>query len=54
MWHISVFGDDFEAFNSFSIADHIIKVDWAVFLDPTWLEKSGRLVNLSIEGVGGC
>jgi hypothetical protein len=34
VWHISIFGDDLEALDRFSVAYDIVKVDWAVLFDP--------------------
>ena len=47
MWHVTVFGNDLEAFNGFSVADDIIEVDGTVFLYPRCL-----LVWMSCEGRG--
>lgn len=32
--HVAVFGDDFEAFDGFGVADYVVEVDWAVFFHP--------------------
>lgn len=32
--HVAIFGDDFEAFDGFFVADYVGEVDGAVFFDP--------------------
>ena len=34
MGHISVFGDDLQAFDCFDVADYVVEVDGAVLFDP--------------------
>jgi hypothetical protein len=34
VWHVAIFGDDFEALDGFGVAYYIVEEDWAVFLYP--------------------
>lgn len=34
MWHIPIFSDNLQPFDSFGVSDDIIEEDRAVFLDP--------------------
>lgn len=34
MRHVSIFDNDFEAFNGFDIADYVVEENGAVFFDP--------------------
>lgn len=47
MGHVAVFGDDFEAFDGFGVADYVVEEDGAVFFDP------GDTLGVD-EGVGEC
>jgi hypothetical protein len=48
VWHVSVFRNDLEAFDCLCVADNIVEVDWAIFLDPVqksiaWRFNGGML-----------
>ena len=44
MGHVSIFGDDFETFDGFRVADNVVEVDRSVLLDPIdWLERVCRV-----------
>lgn len=34
MGHVTVFGDDLETLDGFSVANNVVEEDWAVLLDP--------------------
>lgn len=34
MWHVAFFGNDFETFDGFDVADYVVEEDWTVFLNP--------------------
>ena len=38
MGHIAIFGDDFETFDGFFVADYIGKVDGSILLNPVGCE----------------
>lgn len=56
MRHVAIFRNDFEALNGFSIADYVVEVDRAVFLDPEGSELVKCSSIYSEGGVkwGGC
>ena len=34
MRHVAIFGDDFETFDCFGVADYIVEVDGSIFFYP--------------------
>jgi len=56
--HVAIFRDDLEPLNGFCVADNIVKVDGAVFLDPVKAERQtlkivewARRINDNREGL---
>lgn len=41
MWEIAIFGDDFEAFNGFGVADYVVEEDGAILFYPEGKEVLG-------------